>query len=68
MTEKITLNNLTKNTVEVIRQFQIEVNGVMENVGLPHQKAYHKNENLSELQQDLSGADLTAVKAMWNII
>ena len=68
MTEKITLNNLTVNTVEVIKQAQIKVNGFMENVGLPHQKVYHKDENMNELQQDLNGADLAAVLTMWGSI
>lgn len=63
---KITLNHLTKNSVDVLWQDVITIDGVTRNLGLPHAGAYVNDEfGRSQIKLDLPENYQKAIFAVW---
>ena len=63
---KITLNHLTKNSVDVIWQDVITINGITRNLDLPRAGAYVNDEfDRSRIVEDLPKDFQDAIFAVW---
>lgn len=66
MSEKITLDMLTADSVSVKTQRYTTVDGVEYPIGQPHRKAYINSEKgRDEVQSELPEAQKTAIFAVW---
>ena len=66
MTEKITIDMLTSDSVSIKRQNYIEQDGVIYAVGQPSRKAYSNSiRGRAEIAQELGEPYLSAVMSVW---